>query len=100
MLNRSHRRFKLPLIKRFVGHTDVLDQKSEGNMLRHFDGTLDLVHCFNAGGAISGRDVDRRRAAASPFVVGIERRMNRMQWNSAGAKPVRDFTDVLLAVGV
>ena len=69
-------------------------------MLRHFGGAFDFVHRLNSGRAISGCDVDRRRAAASPFVIGIERRMDRMQWNSAGAKPVRDFTEVLLAVGI
>src|SRR4029077_17210827 len=69
-------------------------------MLRHFYGTFDFVHGLDPGGAISGGDVDRRGTTASPLVVGIQRRVPRMQRYSAGTEPVRDFTECLLAVGV
>ena len=49
---------------------------------------------------IDGSDVHRWRTRASPFVVGIKRRVHRVQRNACGFEPVRDFANVLLAVGV
>ena len=41
-----------------------------------------------------------RSPGASPFVVGVERRVDRIQWNPAATEPIGDFLDVRLAVGI
>ncbi len=39
-------------------------------------------------------------AGASPFVVGVKGRVQRIERDAAGAKPIRNFFYMLLAVGV
>ncbi len=78
----------------------VLHQKTERNLFGDFERALDLIHGLDAAGAVGGRDVDGRSTGASPFVIGIERRVDRIQRNPACSKPVRDFPHVLLAVGI
>src|SRR5208282_1829967 len=75
-------------------------QKPEWNMLGDFEGAFNLVHGVDAVGPVGGRDVDGRRAGASPLVVGVQRRVHGVQGNAGGAEPIGDFAHMLLAVGV
>jgi hypothetical protein len=78
----------------------MLHQETEGNLFRDLQSALDLVHGLNAVSTVCGGDVDRRRAGAAHFVIGVHGRMHRMEGNSAGAEPFRDLFHMLLAVGV
>ena len=78
----------------------MLHQEAKRNLLGDFEGALDFVHGLDAAGAVGGGNVHRRRAGASPFVVGVQRRVHRVQRDAAGPEPVGDLADVLLAVGV
>src|SRR5262249_40953965 len=100
MFDRGHGGLELALIEIFVGNADVLNQKTKGNLLCDLERALDFVHGLNTLGRIGGRDVHWRTSRAAPLVVGIERRVNRVQRNTARLEPISDLPDVLLAVGV
>src|SRR4029077_5521039 len=68
--------------------------------LGDFQGAFDLVHGIDAAGAVGGGDVDGRRTGAPPLVVGVQRRMDRIERNAGGAEPVGNFADMLLPIGV
>ena len=100
VLDGGHGSFEFLLVESVVGIADVLDQKAERNVLRDFEGALDFVHGLDAAGAVGGGNVHGRRAGASPFVVGVQRRVDGIQRNAGGAEPVGDFANMLLAIGV
>ena len=100
VFDRSHGRFEFFLVETFVGSAQMLHQKAERNLLGDFESALDLVHGIDASGAVGGSNVDRRRAGASPLVVGIKRRVDGIQRNAAAVEPVGNFLDVRLAVGI
>ena len=82
-------------LKLSFGRSEMLHQKTKWNLFGNFEGALDFVHGVDAGGTVGRCDVDRRRPGASPLVVGVERRVNRMERNPAAAEPVGNFLDVL-----
>src|SRR5438552_17570450 len=47
VLDGSHRCLKLAIIERFAAGAQVLDQKTERDLFRDFQGSLDLVHSVN-----------------------------------------------------
>ena len=76
-------------LKLFVRQSQVLHQKTKRNLLRDFQRPLHLVHRLNPSRAVRGRDVDRRRSGASPFVIGIERRVHGIQRNRRSRETIR-----------
>src|SRR4051794_32699160 len=100
MFDRGHGRFNLVIVEGLIGNANVLDQEAEWNLFSDFQSALDFIHGFDAAGPVRGGDVDGRCSGASPFVICVERRVDRIQWNAAAFKPVGDFAYVLLAVGV
>ena len=100
MLDAGHGGFEFLFVEGFVGIADVLDEKAERDVLGDFEGAFDFVHGIDASGAVGGGDVDGRRTGASPLVVGVQRRVDGIEWNAGGAEPVGNFADMLLAIGV
>src|SRR5207302_8288552 len=98
MFDRSHSRFELAIIERLATRAHVLYQKTERNLLGDLQSSLDFIHRLDPVGTIGRGHVHRRGACASPFVISEHGRMNGMERDSAGAKPVRDFANVLLAI--
>src|SRR5271157_1502663 len=96
MLERTDGRFLLVLVRLFMVYADVLDQKLERKLLSDFNGALDLIHGRDAMQLLRRRNVEGRRAAASPFFVRVHGRVQRVDANSGAAEPVADFANVLL----
>src|SRR6266513_1049833 len=78
----------------------MLDQKTKRDLFGDFQRSLDLIHGRDALSPVGGSYVHRRSAGSSHFVIGEHGRVNGMQRNAAGAEPIRNFTDMLPAVGV
>ena len=76
-------------LKLSFGGAQMLDQEAKRNLLGDFQRALDFVHGFDAAGAVGRCDVDGRRAGASPLVVGVQRRVHRVQRNAAGRETSR-----------
>src|SRR5450432_2932187 len=100
MLDGGHGGFEFVFVERFVAHADVLNQKAKWNVFGEFDGAFDFVHGFDAASAVDGRDVQRWSAGASPLVIGVERRVDRVERHAAGTEPIGDFLHMLFAIGV
>ena len=100
MLDGGHCRFELLIVKSLVWVADVLHEKAIRNIFGDFKRALDLIHGLDAFGAVGRGNVDGGRTGAAPFVVGVQGRVHGVERNSGGFKPVGDFADVLLAVGV
>src|SRR6202021_3399834 len=96
----SHGRLELLITETFIRRSQMLHQEPEWNLVGNFKGALDLVHGLDARGPGDRCQVDRRRAGTAPFIVGVERRVDRVEWNAAAAKPVGNLFDVSLAVGI
>ena len=78
----------------------MLYQKTKRNLLRDLQGTLDLIHRLNATRTVSRGNVHRRRSRASPLIVGIQRRVHRVQRHPTPPEPLGNFFNVSLAVGI
>src|SRR6266496_744679 len=100
MLNRSHGCFELTLVKRLIGQSYVLNEKTKWNLLRQLDCTLDLIHGFDPRRPVCRCNIDWCSAGPPPLVIGVQRRVNRIKWNPAGPKPLGNLADVLLAICV
>src|SRR5450432_4451978 len=100
MLDGCHSILEFLLVESVIGIADMLHQKTKRDLFGDFNGALDLVHGVDASSPISGGDVDRRAAGASPIVIGVQGGVDRVQGNASGFEPVGNFADVLLAVGV
>ena len=59
MLDGRHRVIEFVLVEIFVGHSDVLHQKSEGQDLRDFERALDLIQRIDAAALVRVDEVDR-----------------------------------------
>src|SRR5438876_2870975 len=91
MFDRCHGRFKLALVVGLVGDADMLDQEAKRNLLRKFNSPLDFIHRLDSRSPVRGSDIDWRGPSPSPFVIGVERCVDRMQRNATRPKAVSDL---------
>jgi len=67
------------LAEALATYANVLDQKAEWDLLRHFDYPLDLIHRFDPQLTVQARDIQWRSAVTSPLVIGEHGRMHRKE---------------------
>jgi hypothetical protein len=91
----AHCRIQFVLVRLFVAHSDMLHQKLKWRQLGYLDGALDFIRGRYTLKFLNRRNVDVRRAAASPIFVGMHGRVHRVERYSGAAKPVGDLPDVL-----
>src|SRR5947208_16261623 len=100
VLNRGHRRLEFALVESFIRGPQVLNEKTKWNLFGYLESALDLVHRLDAASPVRGSHIHGGRSGATELVVAIERRVHGVQRNTGRAKPVGEFANVLLAVGV
>src|SRR5690242_11250778 len=100
MFDGGHCRFEFLVAEGLVRSAQMLNEKSERNLLGNLERALALIHSFDSGSAVGGTDVERRCACTPPLVIGVKRRMNRIQRNAAAAEPFGNLFDMRLAVGI
>ena len=95
LLERAKRRFDGVFGKLLPADAQMLDQIAERNHLGDFQRALDLTHPVDAVRLVPVGDVDVRvRPGAAPDLVGVHRRMQRMELQLGIAKPVPQFADL------
>ncbi len=97
LFQRRKGRIELAHIELLAAHAQVLDQVAERNHLRDFQRALDFVHHLQPPPLHRLGDGNHRmRPRPAPDLVGVHRRVQRMQLQVRIAEPVAQLRDLRL----
>src|SRR5271170_6525214 len=99
MLKRRYRELKRSRTPGVFTIAQVNHEKTERNLLRHFESALDFVHGIDAPALLRMDDVHAGGAAASHFEIGVEWRVQRECFRWIRPEPLGEIAN-FGAVGV